>query len=81
MENEDKAKAQLFDELMEIRQRIGELEQAGARYKGTLESLEQVGRTYYDLYDNAPDMFVFVDARTANVIRCNQAVVPGAGIH
>ena len=79
MENEDKAKAPLFDELIEIRQRIAELEQAGARYKGTLESLEQVGRTYYDLYDNAPDMFVFVDARTANIIRCNQTVVQALG--
>ncbi len=79
MKDEDKARAQLFDELMEIRQRVAELEQAGARYKGTLENLEQSGRTYYDLYDNAPDMFVFVDARTANIIRCNQTVVETLG--
>ena len=75
MINDDKTKAQLIEELADIRQRIAELEQAGARYRGTLESLEQSGRTYYDLYDNAPDMFVFVDAKTANIIRCNQTVV------
>ncbi len=79
MKNEDKAKPQLLDELVDIRQRISELEQAGARYRGTLETLEQTGRTYYDLYDNAPDMFLFVDARTAKVIRCNQTVVQALG--
>ena len=30
MKDEDKAKTQLFDELMEIRQHIAELEQAGS---------------------------------------------------
>ena len=79
MKDEDKSKAQLIDELVEMRQRVAELEQADARYKGTLESLEQSGRTYYDLYDNAPDMFVFVDAKTTNIIRCNQTVVQTLG--
>ena len=79
MKDKDKSKAQLIDELVEMRQRVAELEQADARYKGTLESLEQSGRTYYDLYDNAPDMFVFVDAKTTNIIRCNQTVVQTLG--
>ena len=79
MKDEDKTKAQLIDELEEMRQRVAELEQAGAQYKGTLESLEQSGRTYYDLYDNAPDMFVFVDAKTTCIVRCNQAVVQTLG--
>ena len=79
MKDEDKTKAQLIDELAEMHQRVAELEQVETQYKGTLESLEQSGRTYYDLYDNAPDMFVFVDARTTNVIRCNQTVVQTLG--
>ena len=79
MKDEDKTKAQLIDELVEIRQCVAELEQAGARYKGTLESLEQSEKTYYDLYDNAPDMFVSVNARTANIIQCNQTVVKTLG--
>ena len=79
MKDEHKTKMQLIDELVEMRQRVAELEQAGAQYKGTVESLEESGRTYYDLYDNAPDMFVFVDAKTANIIRCNQTVVHTLG--
>ena len=79
MKDEHKTKMQLIDELGEMRQRVTELEQAGAQYKGTVESLEESGRTYYDLYDNAPDMFVFVDAKTANIIRCNQTVVQTLG--
>ena len=79
MKDEDKTKAQLIDELVVMRQRVTELEQMEARHKGTLESLEQSGKTYYDLYDNAPDMFVFVDAKTANIIRCNQTVVQTLG--
>ena len=79
MKDHDKTKVQLIDELAMMRQRVTELEQVQTQYKGTLESLEQSGRTYYDLYDNAPDMFVFVDAKTANIIRCNQTVVQTLG--
>ena len=79
MTDQDKTKVQLIDELETMRQRVAELEQVETQYKGTLESLEQSGRTYYDLYDNAPDMFVFVDAKTANIIRCNQTVVETLG--
>ena len=79
MKDHDKTKVQLIDELAMMRQRVTELEQVQTQYKGTLESLEQSGRTYYDLYDNAPDMFVFVDAQTANIIRCNQTVVQTLG--
>ena len=79
MKDQDKAKVQLVNELAMMRQRVTELEQVETQYKGTLESLERSGRTYYDLYDNAPDMFVFVDAKTANIIRCNQTVVQALG--
>ena len=79
MKDQDKTTEQLIDELETMRQRVTELEQVETQYKGTLESLEQSGRTYYDLYDNAPDMFVFVDAKTANIIRCNQTVVQRLG--
>ena len=79
MKDEDKTTTQLIDELKEMRQRVAALERTGSQYKGTLESLEQSGRTYYDLYDNAPDMFVFVDAETTNIIRCNQTVVQTVG--
>ena len=79
MKDEEKTTTQLVDELGEMRQRVAALEQTELQYKRTLQRLEQSGQTYYDLYDNAPDMFVFVDAETANIIRCNQSVVQTVG--
>ncbi|MEE8328758.1 MAG: PAS domain S-box protein [Thermodesulfovibrionia bacterium] len=34
---------------------------------------------YYDLYENAPDMFASVDAKTAKVISCNQTLADTLG--
>ncbi len=34
---------------------------------------------YEDFYENAPDMYISVDAETANILRCNQAVVDTLG--
>ncbi len=34
---------------------------------------------YQDLYDNAPDMFVYVDAETAVILQCNQTLVMATG--
>lgn len=35
-------------------------------------ALRESQRKYQDLYDNAPDMFVLVDAETATVLQCNR---------
>jgi len=37
------------------------------------------GRKYQDLYDNAPDMYVSVDAKTSSVIECNQTLINTTG--
>ena len=34
---------------------------------------------YYDLYENAPDMFFSVDAKTATIMECNNALVHTIG--
>ena len=34
---------------------------------------------YQDLYDNAPDMFVSIDAKTTNIIECNKTVLEKLG--
>jgi len=34
---------------------------------------------YQDLYDNAPDMFCSVDAKTGNVVQCNQTLCAATG--
>ncbi|MCZ6676972.1 MAG: PAS domain S-box protein, partial [Candidatus Poribacteria bacterium] len=79
MKDEDKTKAQLINELAEMRQRMTELEQVEARHKQLLEQLEKSEMAYYDLYYNAPDMFVSVDAATEKIMQCNKAVVTALG--
>ena len=47
--------------------------------KLTETALRKSKAKYQDLYDNAPDMFVSVDAKTAEIIECNQTVVDQTG--
>jgi len=44
----------------------------------TNELRESVAK-YQDLYDNAPDMFASVDAKTANILNCNQTLANALG--
>ncbi|MGD9082150.1 MAG: PAS domain S-box protein [Desulfobacterales bacterium] len=43
------------------------------------EMLRKSEKKYQDLYDNAPDMFVSVDAKTATILDCNQTLVDALG--
>ncbi len=45
----------------------------------TEKVLRESEKKYQDLYDNAPDMFVSVDAGTAKVIQCNQTLATRLG--
>ncbi|MDH3974787.1 MAG: PAS domain-containing sensor histidine kinase [Deltaproteobacteria bacterium] len=47
--------------------------------KITEEKLRKSESSYADLYENAPDMHVSVDARTAQVVRCNQRLADKLG--
>jgi len=52
------------------------LEQQVAKRTSALEQLEA---KYHDLYENAPDMFVSVDAKTKKIRECNQLLVNNLG--
>jgi PAS domain S-box-containing protein len=43
------------------------------------EALQESEAKYQDLYDSAPDMFVSVDAKTANIRDCNQTLANALG--
>jgi len=43
------------------------------------EKLRKSEEKYRDMYDNAPDMNVFVDAKTATILDCNQTLVDALG--
>ena len=47
--------------------------------KSATAALRESEKRYQDLYDNAPDMFVSVDAKTAKILRCNQTLVRTLG--
>jgi PAS domain S-box-containing protein len=49
------------------------------RRKMAEEALKESEKRYEDLYDNAPDMFVSVDVKTAKILRCNQTVATALG--
>ena len=48
------------------------------RYRAERE-LREAEQKYQDLYDNAPDMFVSVDAETAEIRECNQTLADKLG--
>ena len=43
------------------------------------EALRKSEEKYKDLYDNAPDMFISVDAKTAKILDCNQTLAKKLG--
>jgi PAS domain S-box-containing protein len=47
--------------------------------KQSEEKLRKSEKKYRDMYDNAPDMNVFVDAKTATILDCNQTLVDALG--
>lgn len=55
-----------------VKERTTELEQAYVQLK---KSKAQ----YQDLYDNAPDMYVSVDAKSKKIVRCNQTLINELG--
>ena len=44
-----------------------------------VKALRQAEKKYQDLYDNAPDMFVSVDAKTSNILECNRTFLRKTG--
>jgi PAS domain S-box-containing protein len=61
MQNEHKAKEQLVNELVELRQRVAELEAADAEHKTTEEELRESEERYRSLVDVAPDIIYRLD--------------------
>ncbi|MGB2694012.1 MAG: ATP-binding protein [Dehalococcoidia bacterium] len=63
-------------QLAEVNQRLEA--EIGERTKAEI-ALRELGQRYRDLYDNAPDMYVAVDADTGAIIECNHTVAAVTG--
>jgi PAS domain S-box-containing protein len=47
--------------------------------KEAIKALSKAERKYEDLYNNAPDMFVSVDAKTSKIVECNHTFLKKTG--
>ncbi len=63
----------------ELEFRIKELGNECDKLKQEAEEQKERKKQYQDLYDNAPDMFASVDAKTATIINCNMTVADKLG--
>ena len=61
----------------ELKQRVKELERDSIVQ--VEEALWESEKKDQDLYDNAPDMFASVNAKTATIINCNQTLADKLG--
>ena len=75
--------AQLEDQVAERTRALQDtnrkLEQEILEHKRAERLLQESEELYADLYDNAPDMYVSVDAQTARVLQCNQTLAEKLG--
>jgi len=63
----------------ELKQRVKELERDSIVLRQVEAALWESEKKYQDLYDNAPDMFASVNAKTATIINCNQTLADKLG--
>ena len=63
MKDKDKTKKQLINELMELHQRIAELEKSEARYMRAEEELRESEKRYKELWFNAPVAYHTLDTK------------------
>jgi len=58
---------------------IAALNMLAEEFSAQQTGLEIIKNKYQDLYENAPDMFISVDAKTATILQCNQTVSRNLG--
>ncbi len=83
----DKRLKESYDEMARLAQeRTIKLIEANKRLKQEVEKRKQIEQAlreseakYQDLYDNAPDMSLSVDAKTGKIIQCNQTLLKNLG--
>jgi PAS domain-containing protein len=76
MENENKTKEQLMNELQELRQRIAELEASEAERRKAQEKLKESEEKHRVLFETSPDAIAQMDREgrfiTSNLVMANR---------
>jgi PAS domain S-box-containing protein len=78
MENQDKTKEQLMNELAELRQRVAELEAKDTRCKRAEEALKESEQHYRQLFEGIGDA-VMVYSSQGRFLDCNEATLKRLG--
>jgi PAS domain S-box-containing protein len=73
MQDQDKTKQQLIDELVELRRRIAELEGVVTERRQAQAALRQSHDELRAIYDQVVDGIIIVDSETQNPVRVNSA--------
>jgi diguanylate cyclase (GGDEF)-like protein/PAS domain S-box-containing protein len=73
MNDKKKTKEQLINELVELQQRIAELEKSEAEHKRLEEDLQESEEKHRELFEEAMDAIFIADAKTGTLIDCNRA--------
>ncbi|NOR50370.1 MAG: PAS domain S-box protein, partial [Desulfuromonadales bacterium] len=69
----------LLNKNQELDKRNIELRDEITQRKKAEEELRKREEKYQDLYENSPDMYVSVDAKTAKIVRCNETTLKVLG--
>ncbi|PCJ84081.1 MAG: hypothetical protein COA57_09830 [Flavobacteriales bacterium] len=70
------SKQQLIKELSQLKKEISQLRRAK---KESEHKLNSSATSYYDLYENSPDMLCSIEAKTGKLMQCNNAMASSLG--
>jgi diguanylate cyclase (GGDEF)-like protein/PAS domain S-box-containing protein len=73
MNDKNKTKEQLLNELLEMRQKIAELKKSEAEHMRLKDDLQESEEKYRKLFEEAMDAIFIADAKTGILIDCNRA--------
>jgi len=65
------SKQELINELSQLKKEVSKLKRAIKKTENTINTSEI---SYYDLYENSPNMLCSIEAKTGKMIRCNKAM-------
>lgn len=79
MKNERKTKERLISEVLELRQRVAELEEAAQRSRWIEKAIEKAKRQWERTFDSVPDLMAIID-KDYQIVRLNKSMAHRCGL-